>query len=705
MSVSRRHFLKYCAGSATVLGLEFSNLGTLEKVLAAAKRPRQPSYPISDVVYTTLQRTVKPYALAPDTPVLLPSQLALYAPNGYGEWITDGEGYPDGPPFLYMSPDMATGVVSNQSVTDPSVAAMLLTFFTISDIHIADKESPARCIYYGYQYPAPYENPPTDTLPAGNSSAYSGIILYTTQVLDAAVQTINAVHRVTPFDFGISLGDACDNTQYNELRWYVDVMDGKMIHPSSGAHRGARDIDYQKPYQAAGLDKSIPWYQCIGNHDQSWMGSALTTDYIRKTLVGPHILNIGMVNPGPLPDWPLIFSERGYLMGVVDGSTPYGDIIYAGPQGNFQKPPKVAADPQRRSLSISQWMNEFRNTTSQPVGHGFTPEMIKEGFACYHFYPRADVPIKVIVLDDTDKAGGAAGSIDSQRFEWLQNELEEGQAADELMIVCAHIPVNPYQQVAPPNQWTPVPKWPSLWAPSPIPQSTLLETLQSYPNFVLWIAGHVHRNTITPQSSGGDDGEYGFWEVETPSLRDFPRGFRRFEIGRNSENNLSIFVISVDTANPLGGGSSPSLISRSYSIGATQIFPNQVQQGPGVDPDSGIYNAELVIQLSQLSPGLQTKILNISPVISSFKISTTSALSKSHTVILNNTVVGSTPVEYMASQSSSFSGAVWQPYSQAPYFTLNPSTTGSTTVYFKVKDGSGTQSAVASELLRGGGTV
>ena len=147
------------------------------------------------------------------------------------------------------------------------------------------------------------------------------------------------------------------------------------------------------------------------------------------------------------------------------------------------------------------------------------------------------------------------------------------------------------------------------------------------------------------------------------------------------------------------------MISRSYSIGANQIFGSLMEQGPGVDPVSGIYNAELVIQLGQLSPGLQKKILNITPVISSFKISTTSALAKSHTVILNNTVVGSTPAEYMASQSSSFSGAVWQPYSQAPYFTLSPSTTGSTTVYFKVKDGSGTQSAVASELLRGGGSV
>ena len=84
---------------------------------------------------------------------------------------------------------------------DASPAARLLTFFAISDIHITDKESPAQPIYPGWS--APF-GPTSRRLDAGS---YSPIILSTTHVLDAAVQTINALHRKSPFDFGISLGD------------------------------------------------------------------------------------------------------------------------------------------------------------------------------------------------------------------------------------------------------------------------------------------------------------------------------------------------------------------------------------------------------------------------------------------------------------------------------------------------------------------
>jgi metallophosphoesterase (TIGR03768 family) len=621
MTVSRRYFLKYCAGSAAALGLEFSSLGPLgRKALAAGAI----SYPISKDVQTTLDRTViasgkpvlpDPLADPPTYASIYPCEISLYTQNQYGEWAQNPEGIPAGPKSPYCAIDMNTGLVFTPSVPDPS-AVTLLSFFTMSDVHICDKESPAQAIYNAYLYPFP-ELP--SGKPAGGISSYSGIILYTTHVLDAGVQTINALHKKAPFDFGIALGDACDNTQYNELRWYLDVIDGKLITPSSGAHKGAGKISYQKPYQAAGLDKSLKWYQVIGNHDQFWKGSTFWTDYLRETVVGSRVLNTGP--PTSPPDFRTLMNGRGYLMGVVDGSTEYGDIIDVGQVTPKEPLPKVAADPNRRALTITQWMSQFFNSTSKPAGHGFTQEMINGTAlaACYTFNPKADMPIKVIVLDDTDKIDcGAYGCLDEPRYNWLLNELDSGQAADELMIICSHIPVWPYGYQSP-NADPPE----IIWNPeSYVPQSTsmapdqcLVTTISStYSNVVLWIAGHVHRNAITPQPDAGKPGSgYGFWEVETPSFRDFPQEFRRFEIVLNSDNEtISILVIDVDPAvNPAplpNGSQSPALISRSYSIAAQQIFGTTIQQAPGMDPQSGVCNAQLVIRLSQLTPGLQAKI-------------------------------------------------------------------------------------------------
>ena len=130
MSVSRRHFLKYCAGSATVLGLEFSNLGTLEKVLAAAKRPVAPSYPISQDVQTTLDQAVifsgSPVLAKPSTDTwasIYPCQISLYTQNEYGEWT-----YNNNPPGVpYCGIDMNGGFTS--SVVARSIGRDAFDFF------------------------------------------------------------------------------------------------------------------------------------------------------------------------------------------------------------------------------------------------------------------------------------------------------------------------------------------------------------------------------------------------------------------------------------------------------------------------------------------------------------------------------------------------------------------------------------------------
>ncbi len=544
-------------------------------------------------MYTTAEQQILPRFLPDGWTIVEPREVYLYEQFLYSKWDT-------GPGLnLDRRTDFAPGNTA-------SSAASLLTFFTITDIHIADKESPAQSNYIGWS--ASYGS--------GLSSAYSPVILSTTHVLDAAVQTINALHKKKPFDFGISLGDTCNNNQYNELRWYIDVLDGKVITPSSGAHAGADSIDYQKPYKAAGLNKEIPWYQTIGNHDQFMMGAYYEFDKTLAAHIGTNVLN---EENNPKATYAGMHGT-GFYMGVVDGSTPYGDIIKVGPESLFSSAPTVVADPDRRSLvsatsSSENWIAEFTKTTSNPVGHGFNlvDSANGPGFASYSFMPKSDIPIKIIVLDDTCKGNTAdttinyaAGCLDATRHEWLMAELKEGQDNNKLMIIAAHVPIYPQANLlpttaAPINQST-------FGIPSVVTDATLLTELHTYQNLILWISGHRHMNVVTPQpydplASPPQSPLNSFWEVETSSLRDFPQQFRTFEIRRNSDNNISIITTNVDPAVAAG---SPAAKSRGYAIGAARIFygndnapvttPPTVRTGG--DTTSHAYNVELVKQLS-----------------------------------------------------------------------------------------------------------
>jgi len=581
--ITRRDFVKYSVGTVAGIYLGTMTLG------CGSKNASSPiaGYPIDPAnVFTTRQRTISfpmPGNGLPAAPAapnsgtgLYPtelSQVAQYDKYGYGAYT-----------FAGPLPSVQRTEIMPAGYAIPARFRSMLHFFAISDIHITDKEAPNQLIYI-QQADAKYGGPMT--------SVYSPVMPYTTHVLDAAIQTINALHKQTPFDFGISLGDTCNSTQYNETRWFIDVIDGKVITPSSGANLGASTVDYQKPYQAAGLDKSIPWYEAMGNHDHFFIGSipvdADPSLGIRESYLSANIWSGGdallpTLSKATFPclfDTTATIQRKDFYLGSLDGSDPNAGIIGAGLVSAINPPPTVVADPKRRSLLRTEWMQEFFNTTTKPAGHGFNlvDHSMGSGFACYSFAPKSDVPIKIIVLDNTQSENDGShdihghGFLDATRWNWLQAELAAGQAANQLMIIAAHVPIA-VANVGSECEWWEASHDANATMTNAVTLTNLVATLQNTTNLIMWIAGHRHLNTVKaflPPNGGAP--ENGFWQVETCALRDIPQQFRTFEVYLNSDYSVSIEVTNVDLAVADG---TPAAKSRAYSIAAQQICRNNL---------------------------------------------------------------------------------------------------------------------------------
>ena len=603
--VTRRDFIKYTAGTAA-----FISWGSFTYGCGSSSSPPTTGYPIDSTVVKTTERMISfPYTPAsnpvvfgtmpfPADPLQSPnggnaltwnelSQIPDYDKLGYGKWT-----YINWPLPVVPRLDIMPTTYSAASVAKKT---RLLNFFAMTDIHLTDKEAPNQLIFLQQNLPG---------FAGQNSSIYSGVMLYTPQVFDAAIQTANALHKKDPFDFFISLGDVCNSSMYNELRWYLDIIDGKVITPSSGAHAGADRIDYQRPFQAAGLDKTIPFYQALGNHDHQMIGSfpvyenGLDPSYISDTVwavpdelmipvtIGDPALFPANINLNNLKNP----AYTKYCQGLIDGATPLGTIIHA---GALATAPKVAADPDRRSLHLTEWIQEFFNTNTSPTGHGFNlvasnpnfgliPPADRAGFACYSFVPKANVPLKVIVLDDTQRSDDGSvdihghGFLDAPRWAWLQQELADGQAANQLMIIACHIPIC-VASIGSELEW-----WlgdSSTATKNACTITELVAALQNATNLLMWISGHRHVNTVkafkSPDSANAP--EKGFWQVESSSLRDFPQQFRTFEIFINSDYTVSIEAVNVDIAVAEG---TPAATSRKYAIATQQIVQNPLKGNP-----------------------------------------------------------------------------------------------------------------------------
>jgi metallophosphoesterase (TIGR03767 family) len=441
---------------------------------------------------------------------------------------------------LGAGPALRTGAVAAyRSVAEmpgePHVATSvkrgIACFVHITDVHVTDTESPARCEYVNRFWRDPRFRElltmqrPQETL--------------NTHAIAAMVRTINGVDAgpitgLAP-QLVVFTGDAVDNTQRNELTNFLALFNGGTVRPDSGAtgYDGVQRADwpgdiYWKPDgDAAGdvfqrdlgfpprpglLEDAMlpfesegfrtPWLGCYGNHEQVCQGVGVVTPELAAAMAG---------------SWKAVEPPAGLDPDTaVQVFTDHPQRFMAG------KSVQVPADPERRPIS----REEFVDAHVRAGGHGFTDRS-------YYAYDAGAV--RFIALDTVCDAGGADGSLDAEQLHWLERKLEEVHSSfrsrddslirtgnrDRYVVVLSH---HGYAHLSNPR--------------GEKRADELLRLLSRFGNVVLWLNGHTHINLIAARG--------GFWEVTTGSIVDWPCQARVVELFETDAGDLAMGCTMLD---------------------------------------------------------------------------------------------------------------------------------------------------------------
>jgi metallophosphoesterase (TIGR03767 family) len=418
----------------------------------------------------------------------------------------------------------------------------LVVFHHFADFQLLDEESPLRGEWQ--------DSCPTPL----STAAFRPQESLTAHVAASLVRRANRIRRSPlterPTDFVLHTGNAADNGQFDELRWFIDLMDGLQVHPDTGGagYEGVQsespDPLYpellalaQLPFVPEGI--RCPWYTALGNRDVLAQGNFPPNDAAAQIAVGGEkIIDFSPERKEEVCEDPSILLDPEQTREILADE---GTEVRA-----------VTSDPNRRLLSRKEWIQELFNTSQSPgpVGHGFTQRNLDKDFAYYVF---EHGPLAFIVLDSVNPAGFAAGSIDVRQFKWLEKQLTnrssryynaggepvEGDSEDRLIVIVSHHPLD--------RLTNPLP---DVSGEARVQGPQLEELLHRFPNVIAHIAGDSHANRITarpdPERRGGS-----YWEVSTTSPVAYPMQSRLLEVADNRDGTISLFSTVYDLAAPI----------------------------------------------------------------------------------------------------------------------------------------------------------
>lgn len=374
---------------------------------------------------------------------------------------------------------------------------VLASFGQLTDAHVRDEESPALVGFL-------------DRLGGPFTSTFRPQETLTTQVLAAGVRSLNAARPATV----LVTGDSIDDDQRNELQMALAALDGGIVRPDSGARgydgpqlASEADPSYYRPAvdppQVPGLldaaQRSFrsdglhaPWWAVTGNHDLLVGGELATTPRLQAVARG------GAALVQPPPGLVIPRDESGLLRGV--------DALLAGGLPGITTP--RPADPARTQLTAAQVLARLR-ATGHAKGTGASLDYTVD------LGPR----VRGIVLDTVRRDRGSGGVVPPPTLAFLRAQL--AAAGGRWIVVFSHQPL----ATAAGGQ-------------------AALALLDADPHVLATVAGHTHRNRITPRHTPAG----GYWQLTTASLVDFPQQTRMLRIRETPAGGAVIETWMLDTA-------------------------------------------------------------------------------------------------------------------------------------------------------------
>ncbi|MDQ1444989.1 MAG: hypothetical protein QOI20_1453 [Acidimicrobiaceae bacterium] len=480
----------------------------------------------------------------------LESALARASATGYSKLIA-------GPAWPTVVRTIAVQAKAGREDRRRALAAIV----HLTDIHIADTQSPARVEFLDR-----YADPPSQSIPFNAAQRPQETL--TAHVSDAMVRRVNSLAGgpITgrPFDCAVSTGDNVDNQQKNEVGWNITLLDGGALTPNSGdpaVYEGVQDQDsltydqhywhpedpqptgdfYKKfhgfpaypgllaaaiaPFTAAGLN--MPWYTVFGNHDGLLQGNAPSNPVFETIATGSV----------KVYDLPAGLSPGDFSTGLSN-QDPTVLAAWAAAPGR-----PVTADAKRSIATSQDWIAAHLASPADPgpVGHGFTTENKDTGRLYYTFTIAPGVT--GISLDTVNRGGYSDGSLGTVQFAWLKTRLEDAKASGRLVVIFSHHNLQTMDN--------PVPDPPTIPGADPqrVNGAQVESLLHQYANVVAWVNGHSHVNRITPHPDPAGATQ-GFWEISTAAHVDYPQHARLIELVDNKDGTISIFGTLIDHAGP-----------------------------------------------------------------------------------------------------------------------------------------------------------